>query len=49
MTCENLANIDQVDTLSELFVAWDETVREAEDRVAKVEREEVERRRLGYL
>jgi len=36
-----------VDTLSELFVAWDETIHEAEDRVIKIEREQVERQRLG--
>ncbi|GBE86254.1 hypothetical protein BKA93DRAFT_816524 [Sparassis latifolia] len=37
-----------VDTLSELFVAWDDAVREAEDHVAKLERDREERRRLGY-
>ncbi|KAI0260092.1 hypothetical protein BC834DRAFT_902306 [Gloeopeniophorella convolvens] len=38
----------QVDTLSELFVAWDETLRGAEDRVGKLEKEREERARLGF-
>ncbi|KDR80755.1 hypothetical protein GALMADRAFT_207733 [Galerina marginata CBS 339.88] len=37
-----------VDTLSELFVAWDDTLTEAEDKVARMERERAERLRLGY-
>ncbi|PPQ74334.1 hypothetical protein CVT24_000688 [Panaeolus cyanescens] len=37
-----------VDTLSELFVAWDDTVTEAETRIARMERERAERLRLGY-
>jgi len=36
-----------VDTLSELFVAWDDTITEAEDRVSRMEREKAERIRLG--
>ncbi|RDX41550.1 hypothetical protein OH76DRAFT_1489374 [Lentinus brumalis] len=37
-----------VDTLSELFVSWDETIREAEEEVDKLEKDREERRRLGY-
>jgi len=37
-----------VDALSELFVAWDDTITEAEDKVAKLEREREERKRMGY-
>jgi hypothetical protein len=37
----------QVDALSELFVAWDDTITDAEDKVAKLEREREERRRMG--
>ncbi|KAI0070804.1 hypothetical protein K474DRAFT_1653315 [Panus rudis PR-1116 ss-1] len=37
-----------VDTLSELFVAWDDTIEEAEDQVHKLEKDHEERRRLGY-
>jgi len=36
-----------VDTLSELFVAWDDTITEAEDKLARFERERAERHRLG--
>lgn len=38
----------QTDTLSELFVAWDETIYDAESQVGKLEREREERKRLGY-
>lgn len=38
----------QVDNLSELFVAWDETLCAAEDRVGKLEKEKDERSRRGY-
>ncbi|KAI0032292.1 hypothetical protein K488DRAFT_50182 [Vararia minispora EC-137] len=38
----------QVDELSEVFVEWDEVLREAEERVGKLEREKAERARLGY-
>jgi len=38
----------KVDALSELFVAWNDVVTEAEDRVAKAERERGEQKRLGY-
>lgn len=38
----------QVDGLSELFVVWDETLRRAEDRVTKLEKEREERSRRGY-
>ena len=38
----------QVDTLSELFIDWEASLRSAEDRVAKVERDRDERRKLGY-
>ncbi|KAH9928781.1 hypothetical protein B0H21DRAFT_119357 [Amylocystis lapponica] len=37
-----------VDTLSELFVAWDDTIQDAEDKLARFERDRDERRRLGY-
>ncbi|KAI9062598.1 hypothetical protein FKP32DRAFT_1573461 [Trametes sanguinea] len=37
-----------VDTLSELFVSWDEAIRDAEDEVLKMERDRQERRKLGY-
>jgi hypothetical protein len=41
-------NLSQVDGLSELFVVWDETLRRAEDRVTKLEKEREERSRRGY-
>lgn len=37
----------QIDALSELFVAWDDAIIDAENRVAKMERDKEERRRLG--
>ncbi|KAK0446737.1 hypothetical protein EV421DRAFT_1791045 [Armillaria borealis] len=37
----------QVDALSELFVAWDDTLTDAEHKITKLEREQVERRRMG--
>ncbi|KAI0741374.1 hypothetical protein C8Q80DRAFT_132354 [Daedaleopsis nitida] len=37
-----------VDTLSELFVSWDETIRDAEEEVDRLEKDRDERRRLGY-
>ncbi|KAF9038500.1 hypothetical protein BJ165DRAFT_392305 [Panaeolus papilionaceus] len=37
-----------VDNLSELFVAWDDTITEAETKITRLEREKAERRRLGY-
>jgi len=37
-----------VDTLSELFVAWDDVLTETEKKVKRLERDEEERRRLGY-
>ncbi|KAJ7760562.1 hypothetical protein B0H16DRAFT_1312823 [Mycena metata] len=37
----------QVDALSELFVAWDDTVMDAEDRIVRLERDRHERQRLG--
>ncbi|KAJ7765473.1 hypothetical protein DFH07DRAFT_902775 [Mycena maculata] len=37
----------QVDALSELFVAWDDTVMDAEDKIMRLERDRVERQRLG--
>lgn len=42
----NYAN--QVDALSELFVEWDGTLRDAEDKVTLLERDREERIRLGY-
>ncbi|KAH9987179.1 hypothetical protein BJV77DRAFT_950453 [Russula vinacea] len=38
----------QVDGLSELFVAWDEALRVAEDRIGKLEKEREERLRRGF-
>lgn len=38
-----------VDTLSELFVAWDDTLRDAELEVARLEKEHQEQRRLGLV
>jgi hypothetical protein len=38
----------QVDGLSELFVAWDEALRVAEDSVSKLEKEREERSRRGF-
>jgi len=40
-------NTTQVDALSELFVAWDDTLTEAEDKISRLEREKAERLRLG--
>lgn len=37
----------KVDALSELFVAWDDTLTEAEDKITRLEREKAERLRLG--
>lgn len=38
----------QVDTLSELFVAWDDVLTETEGKVKCLERDKEERQRLGY-
>ena len=38
----------QVDTLSELFVAWDDVLTETESKVKRLERDKEERQRLGY-
>lgn len=40
-------NATHVDALSELFVEWDESLTETEDRIVKLEREKVDRVRLG--
>ncbi|KAK0488949.1 hypothetical protein IW261DRAFT_1442412 [Armillaria novae-zelandiae] len=37
----------QVDALSELFVAWDDTLTDTEHKITKLERERAERRRMG--
>lgn len=37
-----------MDTLSELFVAWDDTIEEADSQVTKLHRDHAERQRLGY-
>ncbi|KAF5387308.1 hypothetical protein D9757_005770 [Collybiopsis confluens] len=37
-----------IDTLSELFVAWNDAIVGAENRVAKMERDQEERKRLGF-
>lgn len=39
----------QTDALSELFVAWDDTLYDAEGRVGKIERDREERKRLGLV
>jgi len=36
-----------VDAQSELFVAWDDTITEAEDKISRLQRDREERRRLG--
>lgn len=38
----------KVDALSELFVAWNDVITDAEDRIGKTEREKKEQRRLGF-
>src|SRR5262249_49008697 len=38
----------QVDTLSELFVEWDDTLTAAEDEITRFEKEKDERTRLGF-
>ena len=43
-----LTDSPQVDTLSELFVSWDEAILEAEESVDKLEKDRTERRKLGY-
>lgn len=40
--------ICQVDALSELFVEWDDAITQAEDKVAKLERDREDRKRMGY-
>ncbi|KAJ7623189.1 hypothetical protein FB45DRAFT_752387 [Roridomyces roridus] len=37
----------QVDALSELFVAWDDTLMDAEDKIIRLEKDRNERQRLG--
>ncbi|KAI0630692.1 hypothetical protein C8Q77DRAFT_1063213 [Trametes polyzona] len=37
-----------VDTLSELFVSWDQSIRDTEEEVHKMERDREEKRKLGY-
>ncbi|KAI6126408.1 hypothetical protein EV401DRAFT_1854789 [Pisolithus croceorrhizus] len=37
-----------VDALSELFVAWDDVLSGAESKVAQLERDKIEKQRLGY-
>ncbi|KAL1945182.1 hypothetical protein VTO73DRAFT_2802 [Trametes versicolor] len=37
-----------VDTLSELFVSWDQSVRDTEEEVHKMEKDRTEQRKLGY-
>lgn len=38
----------KVDSLSELFVSWNDVITEGEDKAGKAEREKEERKRLGY-
>jgi len=38
----------KVDALSEPFVSWDDTISEAENKVAKLEREGEAKRRVGF-
>jgi hypothetical protein len=42
------ANVVQIDTLSELFVDWNDSITMAELRTQKLERTQKERERLGY-
>jgi hypothetical protein len=37
----------KVDALSELFVSWDDIVTDAEDKLAKLERQREAKRRMG--
>ncbi|KAH9849929.1 hypothetical protein C2E23DRAFT_736334 [Lenzites betulinus] len=37
-----------VDTLSELFVSWDQSIRDTEDEVHRMERDRTEKQKLGY-
>lgn len=37
-----------VDALSELFVAWDDVLSGAESKVAQLERDKIEKQKLGY-
>lgn len=46
-TCP-ISFVSQVDTLSELFVAWDDVLNETESKVNRLERDKEERQRLGY-
>ena len=46
--CSASFPVFQVDTLSELFVAWDDVVTETESKVKRLERDKEERQRLGY-
>jgi hypothetical protein len=39
--------LSQIDTLSELFVAWDDTISEADDKLSRMEKGKVEKMRLG--
>ncbi|EED81208.1 predicted protein [Postia placenta Mad-698-R] len=38
----------RIDTLSELFVAWDDALRDAEEKARAAERDKEERKKLGY-
>ena len=42
------SHCSQVDTLSELFVAWDDSIQETEHEIGRLSRDIEERRRLGY-
>lgn len=47
-SCMSSLFFSQVDTLSELFVAWDDVLTETESKVNWLERDKEERQRLGY-
>jgi len=38
----------QVDALSELFVAWDDVLSNTESKIRKLDREKIENCKLGY-
>ena len=40
---------NQVDTLSELFVSWDETIRDAEEEVQRMEKEVDQKSKSSYM
>ncbi|KAI0046726.1 hypothetical protein FA95DRAFT_1493574 [Auriscalpium vulgare] len=39
----------QVDTLSDLFMVWDDTLKDTDDKISRLEKDREERERLGYI